>query len=188
MGEQFTWKTVSAAAVPADVLRVPATEVPCGLHTHTSGERPASTELHHIFPLELQKKIWKDVDRDRAATIRDRERTPTCGSGHSDVHLAIEHLMHGKRMPRGIGPKELALAKEALERYDLALLPKGRARSGVHVHVGPRAASPVPATKEKKGGERKSFKQPGMAEDAKSRLFEDKTESVAPRSTTPIED
>lgn len=183
MGEAFTWRTVSAAVASPQVLRVPATEIPCGLHAHTSGERPASTELHHVFPLELQKRIWKDVDRDHVATIRDRERTPTCGSGHSDVHLAIEHLMSGRRMPRGIGPKELALAKEALERYDLAR----NAKSGA------RKAPAAPAEKKEPKAEkaptgRKSFKQPGMAEDAKSRLFEDKTESVAPRSTTPIED
>ena len=94
----------------SEPARVSFAVAPCTLHTHTSGERPASSELHHVFPLYLQKRVG----------AKDPERVPVCGSGHSDVHLAIDAILAGKKMPRGVGISERALAKEAIRRFTKA--------------------------------------------------------------------
>ena len=99
------------------VERVSATLIHCSVHAHTGGDVPASTELHHVFPLELQKIIWPDVDRDHSATIRDKERVPLCGNAHSDVHLAIEAILQNTRMPAGVGRLERKVAVEGVSRY-----------------------------------------------------------------------
>lgn len=91
--------------------RMPFDQAPCAVHTHSSGEVPASTELHHIFPLYLQKAVGVPAGGE------DNDRIPLCGSGHSDVHFAITAILTGRPMPRGVGPKELALAAEAVALY-----------------------------------------------------------------------
>ncbi len=98
--------------------RVSAKREPCSVHTHTSGEVPASTERHHVLPIELQKLIWPDTERDKQSTIRVKKRVPLCGSGHSDVHLAIDAQLDGKPVPAGVGPKERRLAREAVRLFN----------------------------------------------------------------------
>lgn len=91
--------------------QMPFLEAPCAVHAHTGGEVPASTELHHIFPLYLQKAAGIPD-----ASI-DADRIPLCGSGHSDVHFAITAILSRRPVPHGVGRKELALAQEAVELY-----------------------------------------------------------------------
>lgn len=97
--------------------RLPFAQAPCAVHTHSSGEVPASTELHHLFPLYLQKLARVPEGAE------DTERLPLCGSGHSDVHYAIDAILEGRPMPLGVGTKEIAVAREGVARY---LKAKGR--------------------------------------------------------------
>jgi hypothetical protein len=103
----------------ADLKRAPYTVVGCSIHK-THKPTPNSSELHHVFPLGLQAKVWADVDNDRPSTAHDRDRVPLCGTGHTDVHVAIDALLAGRAKPRGIGVTELALAKEAVRLYNAA--------------------------------------------------------------------
>jgi hypothetical protein len=92
-------------------LTVPAREQPCRMH-RLHLPVPVASELHHPFPLYLQRRIWGE--------IRDLERIPLCGTGHSDVHYAIDALLLGRRIPQGVGRSELEMAREALRRFHLA--------------------------------------------------------------------
>jgi hypothetical protein len=105
------------ASASSDVRRVPFAAGGCALHRRHDPD-PASSELHHVFPLYLQARKWPDVDPARPASARDRERVPLCGTGHSDVHLAIDSERAGATRPRGVGRAELALAREAIRRYE----------------------------------------------------------------------
>jgi hypothetical protein len=106
------------AAAP-EVRRLPFGTVGCALHRRHDPD-PAASELHHKFPLYLQKRVWPDVDPSRPSTAHDRERVPVCGTGHSDVHLAIDALMEGAPRPIGVGRAEMAMAREAIARLDSA--------------------------------------------------------------------
>ncbi len=83
--------------------------------------RPVLAELHHLFPLYLQHRVWASVDPMRPSTARVTERVPICPTGHSDVHAALDALLLGSKVPRGVGRGELALAKRAMEMYERAL-------------------------------------------------------------------
>jgi hypothetical protein len=91
--------------------QVPARDQPCSIH-RIHLPTPVASELHHRFPLYLQRRAWGE--------IRDRDRVPLCGTGHSDVHFAIDALLLGRRMPRGVGRRELQMAHEAVARYRMA--------------------------------------------------------------------
>lgn len=96
--------------------RAPFAKAGCTIHK-THKPTPASSELHHIFPLYLQARVWADVDPNRPSTARNKDRVAVCGTGHSDVHLAIDALLATKRTPRGVGRTERALADLALLRF-----------------------------------------------------------------------
>lgn len=103
------------AAKGPSIRKVPFAEFGCVLHK-THKPRPSRVELHHRFPLYLQKQVWDDVDPNRPATAHDKERIPVCEGGHSDVHTAINALMVGGPIHRGIGRAELTEARETMRR------------------------------------------------------------------------
>lgn len=85
---------------------VPFAESGCAIH-RIHLPRPAGAEMHHVFPLFLQRRV-------RAT---DNERVPLCGTGHSDVHYAIDAILAKRVIPRGVGRSELKLAQLAVTRY-----------------------------------------------------------------------
>lgn len=89
-------------------LTIAATERPCRIHK-THKPTPVSSELHHRFPKYLQIAVWGEV--------RERDIVPLCGTGHSDVHFAIDALLRGKKLPKGVGRTERELAEFAVARY-----------------------------------------------------------------------
>jgi hypothetical protein len=99
-------------------ITLPFTQAPCKIHyAHT----PVCliTQQHHVFPLELQKLVWPDVDRDKPATIRGKITVPLCGTGHDNVHERIRELMKDPRTRQHGGQKEWRLAHYAV--YELAI-------------------------------------------------------------------
>lgn len=109
--------TAILAALPADTLRVPFALTGCVLHKRHDPD-PASSELHHVFPLYLQKRKYGDVDPNRPATAHDKERIPVCGTGHSDVHLDIDAILAGHSRPKGVGRAEQSIAQAAISRFN----------------------------------------------------------------------
>jgi hypothetical protein len=106
----------AVAAQPPTKRRVPFREFPCVLH-RSHKPVPSRTELHHRFPLYLQAKCWPDVDPDRPTSARDKERIPVCEGGHTDVHVAINALLLGAPLPKGVGRAEKTEAAEAVRRF-----------------------------------------------------------------------
>lgn len=117
MRRPTTKQAKAIASTPDHVLRIPFQVAGCLLHRRHDPD-PASSELHHVFPLYLQAQKFPGVDPNHPASAHDKERWPLCGTGHSDVHLAITALLEGKPKPRGVGNAEQALAKEALARLN----------------------------------------------------------------------
>lgn len=115
------------AALSPATRRVPYAEYGCVLH-RKHRPVPSRVELHHRFPMYLQAKVWLDVDPTKPATAHDKERIPVCEGGHSDVHVAINALILGGPLPKGIGTAERKEARDASARYftarDLAGMPK----------------------------------------------------------------
>lgn len=101
---------------PPDVPRVAFAAAGCVLH-RTHAPTPASSELHHVFPLYLQARKFDDVDPNKPATAHDKERVPVCGTGHSDVHLAIDDMLAGRARRAGVGRTEQELALTAIARF-----------------------------------------------------------------------
>jgi hypothetical protein len=87
---------------------------PCEIH-RVHLPRPVASELHHRFPKYLQVRAY--------GAVREHETVPICGTGHSDVHYAIDALLRGVRPPRGVGRRELAMAAEAVARYNAVRKP-----------------------------------------------------------------
>jgi len=79
---------------------------------------PAISQLHHVLPLFLLKRIPEsamfsvDFDLD--------ERVPLCSSHHLDGHIALDSMLKNKPTPPGIGRAEKALAQEAIRRFKAA--------------------------------------------------------------------
>jgi hypothetical protein len=71
--------------------------------------KPVRTHLHHRFPKYLQMRKW--------GRVLDQQTVNVCASGHDDVHAAIEALLRGMPVPRGVGRKERELAEYAVRRY-----------------------------------------------------------------------
>lgn len=91
------------------VARTVAARVrPCQIH-RTHKPTPVGSELHHSFPKYLQERVWGEV--------RVNDVTALCGTGHSDVHFALDALLAGKRMPAGVGRTERTLANYAFTAY-----------------------------------------------------------------------
>jgi hypothetical protein len=103
-------------AAGPDILQLPFAKVGCVLHKRHDPD-PSSSELHHVYPLYLQKQRWPDVDPQRPATAHDRERVPACPTGHVDIHRAIDALLDKRQRPKGVGLAETKLAGEAILRH-----------------------------------------------------------------------
>jgi hypothetical protein len=102
--------------VASTTRRVPFDKFPCVLH-RTHRPRPHRAELHHRFALYLQARVWSDVDPNRPGTAHDTERIPVCEGGHTDVHVAINALLIGAPVPKGVGRAELLEARETVRRF-----------------------------------------------------------------------
>lgn len=83
--------------------------------------KPLVSELHHVFPLYLQARVWDDVNPDRPSTAHDTERVALCGNCHSTVHTVITDLVASRQAPPRVAPKLMAIAAEALELYRKAI-------------------------------------------------------------------
>lgn len=104
-------------------LTADAREKPCAIHS-MHGPKPRITQLHHVFPIELQKRVWPDADRD--GPLRAKLVLPVCGTGHDNIHALIRLLeQHDGRWPlhaaQGRDRTERWLA-----RYALAELARAR--------------------------------------------------------------
>lgn len=75
--------------------------------------RPVLAELHHVFPKYLQARVGR-------VGVFDDERVALCPTGHTDVHAAIDAILAGRPIPRGVGRSELAIARTAIARYRAA--------------------------------------------------------------------
>lgn len=95
---------------------VPFAEAGCILHK-THDPVPSTSELHHTFPVYLQARVWADVDPSKPATAHDKERVPVCGDGHTDTHRAIDAILAGRPVPKGVGITERALARQGVARF-----------------------------------------------------------------------
>ena len=119
--ESFSLRTVAypEKAVP---LGVSSDTAPCVVHPHHH-PLAATRELHHVFPLELQKKIWPEVTRDDPATVHDKTLIAVCGTGHNNIHFALSALLADSGLlerPYAVDRGEWALAQDALRRYQEA--------------------------------------------------------------------
>jgi hypothetical protein len=108
-------------STPATKRRVPFKTFGCVLH-RIHKPTPNRVELHHRFALYLQARVWPDVDPTRPQTARDTERIPVCEGGHTDVHVAINAILAGAPMPKGVGRAERLEAQETIARYNAAVL------------------------------------------------------------------
>jgi hypothetical protein len=95
-----------------------------GLPFHTAGcvgakvhrPMPLISELHHVFPLYLQARIWTDVDSLRPGTAHVKEFATLCGNCHATVHVVIASLLLQQHPPHA--PTKLTgLAYRAIELY-----------------------------------------------------------------------
>jgi hypothetical protein len=84
---------------------------PCELHTFHS---PVTVynEQHHVFPEYLQKRVW--------GKTLDQTKVSICATGHNTVHGAITNYLDKGVWPDYAKGKTLALAKEAVKRYQEA--------------------------------------------------------------------
>lgn len=87
---------------------VPARQRPCTIH-RTHKPTPVASELHHRFPKYLQVQVWGEV--------RENDTEALCGTGHSDVHFALDALLAGRKMPPGVGKTEREMANYAFTRF-----------------------------------------------------------------------
>jgi hypothetical protein len=112
----MTQKQRAVVDAAGEIRRLPFSMVGCIVH-QIHLPVPAAVELHHVFPVYLQARIWKTVDPVHPSTARDKERIPVCGSGHTDIHMAIDALIGKAKPPKGVGRAELGFAREAGKRY-----------------------------------------------------------------------
>jgi len=103
-----------AELLPAKIMQ-DAPGGACVLHG-THSPRNVISELHHVFPVYLQAKVWPD------GKVRDPEKRPICSTSHNTVHYGLSYVLE-----HGTWPTDCArgsahdLAAEGLRRYQAAL-------------------------------------------------------------------
>ncbi len=98
-------------------MQVPATSrLPCVMG---KDHRPVPrfTELHHVFPMYLQKRVW--------GAVRDQTKEPTCGNHHTLVHEAIDHYEGFGEWPKWCRGETRDMAERGWKMYVAALRERG---------------------------------------------------------------
>lgn len=83
------------ALVP--VRTVGAQTQPCIVHKAHSPKQ-AISQLHHVFPIYLQQKVWPDATREHPHVPL---LIPVCGTGHDTIHYFIDLIQAAKDLPGG---------------------------------------------------------------------------------------
>lgn len=80
---------------------------------------PLITELHHVFPVYLQARVWADVDPARPQTAHNKDRINLCGNCHASVHVLLDAMLAAKTLPKA--PRKLVtFAMRGLAAYHAA--------------------------------------------------------------------
>jgi hypothetical protein len=96
------------------ILVYPPLTVPwrgCVLH-RIHFPKPVRTHKHHRFPKYLQVRKYGEVRFDETVDV--------CPTGHDDVHAALDALLAKRVIPRGVGRKELEMARAAVLLFEKA--------------------------------------------------------------------
>lgn len=98
---------------------------PCkgaGIHIPASHQN----EAHHVLPIDWQNDIWPEVTR---AYPRVKETVSLCGTCHNNVHLLLNLLRRGLKIPVGYTRKTVAIARRGyalyLQNLDVKKEPQG---------------------------------------------------------------
>ena len=85
---------------------VPFTPRGCVLHK-SHRPKPARLEEQHVLPLYLAALIG----------VKSTLKVKVCSDGHTDVHIAMNAMLVGASMPKGVGLAEKRLAMRGLDLF-----------------------------------------------------------------------